>query len=127
MEVSKIKLEKIYNRLSLTKGELVLTVGLVAALVFFLSLMQRIEYTTDPSVFITYWGFPFEMIKVKNTVGTGMYPDIGLVVNVTRIYEFLWDKIIINLLIYILFSIVVVKLANWIREEIEYRRYYASH
>jgi len=117
-----MKLKKIFDYLSLTWTQLAVIAGLVVALEIILSLWTKIEYTSDPTVFIEYVGFPFTAIKVTNTVSTGVYPDLGTLVSIGRVYEYLWGGIIMNLIIYIVFSTVVVKLATRIRDEIEYRR-----
>jgi len=121
-----MKRKKIFDHLSLTWSQLVVIAGLVFASEVILSLWTKVEYTSDPKVFIEYLGFPFEAVKVTNTVATGVYPDVGTLVNITRIYEYLWGGIIMNLIIYIAFSTVIVKLTTWIYDEIEYRRYYRS-
>lgn len=103
---------------------------LVVAAIFFSSLwMQRTEDTAKPNVFITYWGFPLEAIKVNNDVAVSPgrpYADVGTIVVVQRTYEFLWGGMIGNVIAYIVISIVTVKLASWIRSEIRFRRYYKS-
>jgi len=122
-----MKLRKILNPLGLKRGELVVITCLVAVLEFFLNLwLQRVEYTSDPRVFMKYQGFPLEALKITNIVGTGIYPDLGVLVNVELFYEWLWGGVIINLIIYIVFSTFLVKLVTWTRDEIEYRRYYKT-
>lgn len=120
-----VKREKIFNCLNLTRWQLVSIAVLVAILEFFLSLWTlRTESTPDPSVSVAYWGFPFEAIKVTKTVFTGVHPDIGRVLYVTQTFEYIWGGIIVNIIVYIVFSVIVVKLVAWILDEIEYRRYY---
>ena len=122
-----MRLQKICSRLSLTRTELFLVTIVVAALELFLNLwILRTEYTPEPDVFITYWGFQVEAIKLTNVVYTGIYPDIGLVINIRRFFEFLWQGIAINLLIYVALSIFLVKVIIWARDEIEYRRCYKT-
>lgn len=119
--------EKISNCLNLTRWQLVSIAVLVVTLEFFLSLWTlRTESTPDSSVFVDYWGFPFEAIKVTKAVSTGIYPDVGQVLHITQTFEYLWGGMIMNLIVYVVFSVIVVKLATWIRDEIEYRRYYKS-
>jgi len=115
---------KIQDYLDFTRGQVVLIIVAVAVLEFLLNLwVLRVEYTNDPNVFIAYWGFPFEAIKVKHIVFTGIYPDIGVVIQMNRFYEFLWGGIIVNLLIYIASVTVLLKSVIWIRDEMEFRRY----
>jgi hypothetical protein len=119
-----MKLIEIKNYLDFTRGQWVLIIIVVVVLEFFLNLwVLRTENTDDPSVFIAYWGFPFEAIKVKHIVYTGIYPDVGVVIHMKRFYEFLWGGTIANLLIYLTLSVVLVKSVNWIRDELEYRLY----
>lgn len=119
-----VKLGKIQDYLDFTRGQVVLIIIIVCVLEFVLNLwVLRTEYTDDPDVFIAYWGFPFEAIKVKHMVFAGMYPDVGVVIYMKRFYEFLWAGIIVNLLIYVASSVILLKSINWIRDEIEFRRY----
>lgn len=113
------------DSLDLTMVEVVFIALLVGAFEFFFSFwMLRTEATSEPNVFISYWGFPFEAIKIKNIVVGGTWVDVGEIVSVRQTYEYLWQGIILNAVIYLLFSIIVVKLASWIRDEIKYRRYH---
>ena len=122
-----MKYTKIYNCLRFTKGQVVLIVLLVGTFELFFGLWTlRTENTSDPNVFFNYLGFPFKAIKIKNIVRTGIFPDVGKIVTVKQYYQYLWDKITMNLISYAVFSIVVVKLATSIRDEIEYRRHYKS-
>lgn len=119
-----MKLGKIQDYLDFTRGQVVLITVAVGVLEFLLNLwVLRVEYTSDPNVFIAYWGFPFEAIKVKHVVYTGVYPDVGVVILMKRFYELLWGGIIVNLLIYVASITVLVKSAIWIRDEMEFRRY----
>ena len=126
--------------------QVVLTAILVCALELPLSLAERrIESTSDPSVFLTYAGLPFESIKITNNVTfeeviawysarerskySGRFTILGdphhqNPFSVKKSSEYLWSGITLNTILLILFSIITVKLATWIRDEIEYRRYY---
>jgi hypothetical protein len=126
--------------------QLVLIAILVCALELPLSLWERrIESTSDPSVFVTHTGLPFESIRITNNVtyeqGVAWYstrerskysgrftvlgdPHHQLPFSVKKSSEYLWSGIILNTILLTVFSIITVKLATRIRDEIEYRRYY---
>lgn len=121
-----MKLGKIRSHLDFTRGQIGLIVGLVCALEFLLNLwMLRVEYPADTGVYIQFMGLPFEAVKITSIVGTsGVYPNnVGFFIHVNQYYDLLWIGIITNLIIYIFLSAVLVKLATWIRDEMEYRRY----
>lgn len=121
-----MKLGKIRDYLNFTRGQVVFIIIAVGVLEFLLNMwVLRVEYTNDPNVFIAYWGFPFEAIKVKHIVYTGTYPDIGVVIHMKRFFEYLWGGIIVNLLIYVALMVILTKSVYWIRDEIEFRRYQA--
>jgi len=121
------KREKVYDYLYLTSKQAVLIAVLVVVMTFFSILwISRTEYTPDPNVFIWYAGFPFDAIKMKNIVYKGWYIDIGTVLSGKVVHELLWCGMIMNLIIYIIFSTIIVKLATWIGDEIEYHRYHKS-
>lgn len=107
--------------LDLTRGQVVLIVLLTAAFNLIFSFwMIRIEQTSNPEVVLLYWGFPFDAIRIKNTrVLVYNYRQI-------TIDECYWGGIIIDALIYMAFSIILVKLATLIRDEVEYRKYYKT-
>ena len=122
-----MKYKKIYDSLYFTGSQVILIVLLVVAFEIFFSLwMLRTEDTSDPNVFISYLGFPFGGIKIKNVVHAGSFPDVGEIVSVRQYYEYLWGGIIMNLISYIVFSVIIIRLTTWIRDEIEYHRYYKS-
>lgn len=99
----------------------------VTAAMFLSSLwMQRTEYTAEPDVFLTYWGFPLEALKVNNAVTVSYYIDIGTMVVVQRTYELLWGGMIGNVVAYAAVCIATMKLTSWIRSEMRFRRYYES-
>jgi hypothetical protein len=113
-----------------THREIVLIAFLIAASVALSSLwMQRVEYTSDPHVFITYWGFPLEAIRVDNDVAISPgrpYNDLGTVIDVQKTFHGLWIGMAANVIAYTAISIALVKLYAWIRGEIEFRRYSKS-
>lgn len=147
-----------YDYLHLTKKQIVLVAPLVGSLELPLSFWERrTEYTSDPNVFETYTGLPFEAIKIKNTLAFDLglkwyeqrvrgtkYPTwygryktqqherdhpmsrdpivSALIVSQTR--ECLWNGIILNTILFTIFSIIIVKLSTRIHDRIEYRRYY---
>jgi hypothetical protein len=135
-----------YSHLYLTKKQIVLIALLVCILELPLSLWERrIESTSDPSVFVTYQGLPFEAIKIKSTIDLergprydpdtvqrgewwkNMYaPGWLSALIVSQAHEYLWSGISLNTMLFIFFSTIIVKLATWIRDEIEYRRHYKS-
>jgi len=139
-----------YNYLHLTKIQIVLIALLVVALELPLSLLERRidarELTSDSSVIVTYTGLPFEAIKITDNITSeeglewygakerSKYSGRGNTVfppdphnqrafTVTRTAEYLWNGIALNTMLFIVFSIILVKLSTWIRDEIEYRRY----
>lgn len=119
---------------------------------FPLSLLERRidarELTSDSSVIVTYTGLPFEAIKITDNITSeeglewygakerSKYSGRGNTVfndphnqrafTVTRTSEYLWNGIILNTILFIVFSIILVKLSTWIRDEIEYRGYYKT-
>ena len=125
--VTTTKQGRVYKYLHLTWKQAILSVVLIAVITL-LSIIWivRTEYTSDPNVFIWYSGFPFEALKIKNVASKGWYYDVGTILRVVSFYELLWVGMIVNLIIYIVLSIITVKLVTWIHEEIEYRRYYKS-
>ncbi len=143
-----------YNSLHLTIKQMVLIAILAVALELPLTLWERrTEFTSDPYVFVTCTGFPFEAVKLKKTIdlelahssedpdqildqhvqgdnsATGYAPwdpeqGLGREISVIRqTPEYLWIGIILNTILFTIFSITLIKLATWVRDEIEYRRY----
>ena len=98
------------NYLRLTIGQLVLIVLLAAALGLLLSfLTMRTEFTANSRVMFTHGGFPLEAIKLR-IAKVGYYYEVA-------IEEYFWNEIVLNVIIYMVSSIIIVKLAIWIRDE----------
>jgi len=141
-----------HNYLHLTKNQIVLIALLVVALELPLSFWERRidvhEPTSDSSVIVTYTGLPFETMKIIDNITSeegvewygarerSKYSGRGVPVlnnphhqpafTVTRTAEYLWNGITLNTILFIVFSIILVKLSTWIRHEIGYRGYYKT-
>lgn len=99
----------------MTSSEVVAILLLTGALgLFFSFLMMRTEFTGSSRVSFTYGGFPFEAIKIK-IAKVGYHHEV-------TIDEYFWNEIILNVILYMVFSIIIVKLATWILDEIRRAR-----